>query len=153
MCIPESSDPSARLGVGQELQVQECATAPGEAGEDLLPVLLALVAVSELDVGVLEGEGLLAQLLEADDDVVGGGVDPALLLDNLAAGLLELGVVEDARGARLLAAALLDVDHVAGVDERLGGCRCQGGAVLEGLGLGAQVEDGGRHVVKVGGGW
>lgn len=147
--LPESSNASARLGVGQELQVQERAAAPGEACQDLLPVLLALVAVGELDVDVLEGEGLLAELLQADDDVVGGRVDPALLLDDLGASLLELGIVEDARGARLLAGALLDVDHVAGIDECLGGRGRQSRAVLEGLGLGAQVEDSGRHVERL----
>lgn len=143
--ISESSNSPPALGVRQKLQIEQGAATTGEAGEYGVPVLLALVAVGELDVDVLEGEGLLAQLLEADDDVVLGRVDPGLLLDDLGAGSLELGVVEDARGAGLLAAALLDVDLVASVDEGLGGGGGQGRAVLEGLGLRAEVKDGGRH--------
>lgn len=143
--VPKRSDAAASIGISQELQVQQGAAAAREAGQHLVPVLLALVAVGELDVDVLEREGLLAQLLEPNDDVVGGRVDPRLLVDEGGAGGLELGVGEDARGAGLGAGALLDVNLIAGCDEGLGGGRGQGGAVLEGLGLGAEVEDCGRH--------
>lgn len=143
--VSESSNPPPGLRVRQELEIEQGAAAAGEAGEHRVPALLALVAVGELDVDVLQGKVLFTQLLETDDDVVLRRIDPGLLLDNLGAGSLEFGVVEDARGARLLAASLLDMDLVSSVDERLGGGRGQGRAVLEGLGLRAEVKDGGRH--------
>lgn len=53
---------------------------------------------------------LLLELLETDNDVVGGGVDPAALGHKGGANGLELGVVEYPLGRAL------DVDHVAGLD-------------------------------------
>lgn len=57
---------AAALLVGQKLQIQQRAAAAREAGQDLLPAGLVLVAVRELDVGVLEREVLvLGQFFEA----------------------------------------------------------------------------------------
>lgn len=57
---------AAALLVGQELEVQQRAAAAREAGQDLLPAGLVLVAVRELDVGVLEREVLVfGQFFEA----------------------------------------------------------------------------------------
>lgn len=67
------------------------------------------------------------------------GVAPAARRHEGGTNGLELGIVEDADGA------LLDVDGVAGIDQGLGCGGGQGRAVLEGLVLGAQVEDGGSH--------
>lgn len=74
--VAKSSDPPARGGISQELQVQQSAAAAREPGQNRVPVLLALVAVGKLHVDVLEGERFLAQLLEPDDNVVGGRVNP-----------------------------------------------------------------------------
>ena len=68
MVAKRSNTPSANL---QELKVIQGTTAARESGENLLPSALVLVAVSELDVSVLEGEGRrLGELLEANDDCV-----------------------------------------------------------------------------------
>lgn len=62
-----------------------------------------------------------------------GRVAPATGRDEGGARGGEFLVVEDSDGA------LLDVDDVAGFDQRLGRGGCEGGAVLERLVLGAQV--------------
>lgn len=63
--VPEGSDaPPGR--VLQELEVVERAAAAGEAGEGAGPAGLLLVAVRELDVGVVQGEVVgVGELLEA----------------------------------------------------------------------------------------
>ena len=90
---------------------------------------------------MLEGELLLGQLLQADDDVLLGDLSPAALRDERCAGSLELAVVEDAL------AAALHIDGVAGLDQLLGGGGRQGASVLERLALGTQVQYSGGHVV------
>jgi hypothetical protein len=67
---------SASSVVLKKLKVEESTIAGGEAGEDLIPTSLVLVAVRELDVGVLEREGVFGKLLEAKNDVIGGGFGP-----------------------------------------------------------------------------
>ena len=62
--------------VMQELEVVEGAAAAGEAGKDLLPAALLLVAVGKVYHGVLERPVLLGQLLQADDDVVARRLGP-----------------------------------------------------------------------------
>lgn len=144
--VSESCHPPLGLGVLEEFQVKQGTATTRESRQHGVPVLLSFVAVRKLHVDVLKRECLLAKLLEADNDVLLGRVDPALLLNKLGADGLELGVLEDTRGAGLLARALLDVDLVAGVNERLGGSWSQRRAVLERLGLRAKVKDGGRHL-------
>lgn len=72
---------SAAAFVLQEFEVEEGSAAAGEAAEDALPAGLVLEDVQEGDVGVLEGEVFVGKLLEAEDDVVGGGVDPGAFGD------------------------------------------------------------------------
>ena len=103
--------------VGEEFEVEERAAALGEAGEDIFPAGLAFVAVGELDVRMFEGEFVFGELFEADDDVVGGCIDPAALGDERGADSFELGVVKDA----LLAS--LHIYRVACLEELLGGRR------------------------------
>lgn len=75
----ESSDTTANL-ISQELQVQQETLAAGPAAENTLPTTLLLVAVGESDVDVLEGELLLGELLQTQDDGVLGGIgDPGAL--------------------------------------------------------------------------
>lgn len=129
----------------QKLEVVQDAAAAGEAGKDLLPAALLLVAVGKVDHGVLERPVLLGQLLEADDDVVlGRRLGPRALGNEGGAGGLKLGVLEDALVVRVGGAAL-DVDCVAGRDQLLGGRGREAGAVLKGLGLGAGVQRRERH--------
>lgn len=141
--VAKGGNAPARL-VLQELEVIQHTAAAGEAGQDLFPAGLLLVAVGKVDHGVLERPVLLGQLLQADDDVVLGRRGPRALVDERGAGILELAVLEDALVVRVGGAAL-DVDAVAGREQLLGGCGREAGAVLEGLGLGAGVERGERH--------
>jgi hypothetical protein len=60
----------------EELQVVKSSVTVGETGQDIGPTSLVLVAVCELDVGVDKGEGVLGELLQSEDDVVGGGAGP-----------------------------------------------------------------------------
>lgn len=74
--------------VSEELQVQQETVAPGPAAQDLLPTTLLLVAVGECDVDMLEGEVILRQLLEAEDNrVLGRILDPRSLLDKRSTNL------------------------------------------------------------------
>lgn len=88
---------------------------------------------------MLEREGLLGQLLQADNDVVGGSFAPGASRHQSAADLGELLIVEDADGA------LLDIDSVAGVNQGLGGGGSQSRPLLSELVLRPQVEDCRRH--------
>lgn len=102
--------------VGEELEVVEEAAGAVEAAQARGPAVLLLVAVLEVDVGAGEVEGLVfGELLEAEDDVVLGGLFPAAGGDNLGADGTELVNLVDALGV------LFDLDGVAGVDEGLGG--------------------------------
>jgi hypothetical protein len=91
--------------------------------------------VCELDVGVLQGEVLLGELLEANDDVVLGNVGPRSSRDERSSSALVLGVREDAQRRTL------DIDRVASIDKLLRNRRRNGRTVLEGLGLGPDVKD------------
>jgi hypothetical protein len=102
------------LLVGQELEVVEGATALLEAAEPDLVAGLLLEDMEEGDVGMAKGTLDVGELLEAEDDVVGGGVGPGAGWDKLGAGGLELGILVDAVGGAL------DADDVAGVEEGLG---------------------------------
>ena len=105
---------------------------------------MKLTAVSELNMNVLEREFLLQQLLQANNDVLLGGIDPAVLRHQGGASLLELLIVENSLGGAL------DVDDIAGLDELGGGGRGERRPVLEGLGLAAEVKDCRGHFVKKG---
>jgi hypothetical protein len=105
---------AAVLLVGQELEVVEGATALLEAAEPDLVAGLLLEDMEEGDVGMAKGTLDVGELLEAEDDVVGGGVGPGAGWDKLGAGGLELGILVDAVGGAL------DADDVAGVEEGLG---------------------------------
>ena len=89
---------------------------------------------------VLEGEILLLQLLQANNDVLLGGIDPAVLRHQGGASLLELLIVENTLGGTL------DVDNVAGLDELGSGGGGERRPVLEMLGLATEVKDGRGHV-------
>lgn len=119
----------------KELQIKESAVTPGETTKNGIPAALVLVAVGELNVSVLQGEVLLGQLLEANDDVVTGDVGPRSSRDERSTSALVLGVREDAQRRSL------DIDGVASIDELLRNRRRDGRTVLEGLGLGPDVED------------
>lgn len=141
--VAKGGNTPARL-VLQELEVVEGAAAAREAGEDLLPAALLLVAVGKVHHGVLERPFLLGQLLQANDDVIAGRLGPRALVDQCGAGLLELAVLEDALIVWVGGAAL-DLDLVAGRYQLLGGGGCEAGAVLKGLRLGAGVQCRERH--------
>lgn len=102
-----------------------------------------LTAVGELNMNVLEREILLLQLLQANNDVLLGSVDPAMLRHQSGASLLELLIVENSLGGAL------DVDDVASLDELGGGGGGERRPVLEMLGLAAEVENGRGHFCEV----
>jgi hypothetical protein len=119
----------------EELKVKKSAVSLVETTENGVPATLVLVAVCELDVGVLQGEVLLGELLEANDDVVLGNVGPRSSRDERSSSALVLGVREDAQRRTL------DIDRVASIDKLLRNRRRNGRTVLEGLGLGPDVKD------------
>lgn len=94
--------------------------------------------------GVLQRRVGLGQLLEADDDAVGGRSLPGAFINQRGSGLLELGVGEDAGVGGVLGAAL-DQYGVAGIQQLLGRGGREAGAVLERLGLGAGMQRGEGH--------
>jgi hypothetical protein len=126
---------TATVFIFEELKVKESAVTPGETTENGVPAALVLVAVGELNVSVLQGEVLLGQLLETNDDVVTGNVGPRSSRDERSTSTLVLGVREDAQRRSL------DIDRVASIDELLRNRRRDGRTVLEGLGLGPDVKD------------
>lgn len=67
-----------------------------------------------MDVGVGEGDVVLGELLQAEDDVLLGRLEPRAAGDQLGAGGGELVVTVDAIGG------FFDANDVAGVDEGLG---------------------------------
>jgi hypothetical protein len=126
---------TATVFIFEELKVKESAVTPGETTKNGVPAALVLVAVGELDVSVLQGEVLLGQLLETNDDVVTRNVGPRSSRDERSTSTLVLGVREDAQRRSL------DIDRVASIDELLRNRRRDGRTVLEGLGLGPDVKD------------
>jgi hypothetical protein len=89
----KGSNPAARL-VGKELQVQQETLTTMPAAQDILPATLLLVAVGESDVDVLEGEVILGQLLETQDNgVLGRILDPRALLNEGSSDLKPLAHV------------------------------------------------------------
>ena len=119
----------------KELKVEKSAVSLVETTENGIPATLVLVAVCELDMSVLQGEVLLGELLEANDDVVLGNVGPRSSRDERSTSALVLGVREDAQRRTL------DIDRVASINELLRNRRRNGRTVLEGLGLGPDVKD------------
>jgi hypothetical protein len=69
----KGSDTAANF-IGKELQVKEKTIATVPAAQDVLPATLLLVAVGESDVDVLQGEVLLGQLLETQDNSILGSI-------------------------------------------------------------------------------
>lgn len=89
----EGSDPAARL-VGKEFQVQQETLTTRPAAQDILPATLLLVAVGESDVDVLQGEVILGQLLETQDNgILGRILDPRALLNEGSSDLKPLAYV------------------------------------------------------------
>jgi hypothetical protein len=132
--VAECSD-TATVLIFKELKIEESAIALVKTTENGVPAALVLVAVCELNVGVLQGEVLLRQLLETNDDVVTRNVGPRSSRDERGTSALVLGVWEDAQRRSL------DIDGVASIDELLRNRRRDGRTVLEGLGLGSDVKD------------
>jgi len=54
-CVVSESSNTSTSVVDEEFEIKEGTTAAGEAGEDLFPAALLLIAMCELDVDVLEG--------------------------------------------------------------------------------------------------
>ena len=77
---------------------------------------MVLVAVGELDVGVLQREGLLGELLETNDDVVGRRRGPGAGRDKMSACRFVFRGGEDGKGR------VFDIDGEAGVEEGFGRC-------------------------------
>lgn len=71
--------------------------------------------------------GLFWQLLEADNDVLLGGLPPAAGGNQRRSNLLELGIIKDSDGA------LLHVHRIASINQCLGRGGGEGGAVLKRL--------------------
>jgi len=128
----------------EELEVVQGSSTAGEAGQNLLPAALLLVAMGKVDECVLERELILGELLQSDDNPVFGRALVCTFLDQGRTCLLKLFVFEDAGIVWVLGAAL-DQDWVAGVEELLRCGGCEGRSVLQRLGLGACVEGGERH--------
>lgn len=113
--VTESGHTTASL-VGQELEIVQSTTALGEARQRRGPTGLLLEDVLEVNVAVGKGHILLGKLLEAEDDVLLGGLLPRSGGDQLCADGGELFVIVDALGGSF------DADGVAGIKESLG-CR------------------------------
>lgn len=126
---------TATVLIFEELKIKKGAVTPGKTTKNGVPAALVLVAVGELNVSVLQGEVLLGQLLETNDDVVTRNVGPRSSRDERSTSALVLGVREDAQRRPL------DIDGVASIDELLRNGRRDGRTVLEGLGLGPDVKD------------
>lgn len=142
--VEAKSGNSSSAVVLQELEVVQSSVSGGESAENVLPAALVLVAVGKLDVLVGEGEGVLGELLEANNETVLGGRHPRALLDEGGANVGKLVVVKDSQ------TRLLDVDLESGVQELSGGGGGERRSVLERLGLGSEMQlDGGRHCVCV----
>lgn len=89
----ESSNTTTRL-VGKELQIQQETLTTRPAAQDILPATLLLVAVRESDVDVLQGEVILGQLLETQDNgILGRILDPRALLNEGSSDLKPLAYV------------------------------------------------------------
>ena len=78
------SHTAARVVV-QELEIVKCSTSTMEAGENLGPTALLLVAMRELDVRVWEWLVTLGKLLQPDDRDVARRRWPGVVVDELAA--------------------------------------------------------------------
>lgn len=77
----KSSNTAANV-ISEELQVEQETLSTGPAAQDLLPATLLLVAVRESDVDVLEGEVILGEFLQTQNDgILGRILDPRSLLD------------------------------------------------------------------------
>lgn len=84
---------------------------------------------------VLEREILLRKLLKTNDNMVARNIRPRAGRNKRSTSALVLRVREDAQRRPL------DVDGVTGIDELLSDRRRDSRTVLEGLGLGSDVED------------
>ena len=78
--VSECGDSAPAL-ILKEFQIEEGSPSAGEAAEDSLPAALVLEDMQEGDVCVLEGEVLIGELFEPEDDVVGWGTDPGAFWD------------------------------------------------------------------------
>lgn len=142
---------SSASGVLEELEIVQGATTAGEAGQDGFPATLLFVAVGKVHKGVIKGGFGLWELLQANDDAVGGRRFPRAFGDQGSASLLKLLVLENTGIVWVLGAAL-DEDWVAGIEQLLRGGGCEGGAVFEEFGLSAGVKGGESHCGVIGAG-
>jgi hypothetical protein len=62
--------------VFKKLKIQEGASAAGKTTQNILPSCLAFVAMSKLNMRVLERKGVRIKLLETDDDMTGCKLGP-----------------------------------------------------------------------------
>lgn len=68
--------------ISEELKVEQEALSTGPAAQNLIPATLLLVTVGESDVDVLEGEVILGELLQTQNDgILRRILDPRSLLD------------------------------------------------------------------------
>jgi len=81
--VAKGSDP-ATLIIIEELHVEQGASPSAEAGQELLPSLLVLVAMAKEDVAVLEGRlVILRELLQSHDEILSRGGPPRPSLHQL----------------------------------------------------------------------
>lgn len=105
---------------------------------------MLLVAVGEVHKGMAERRFGLGELLQTNDDAVGGRRLPRAFGDEGSTGLLKLFVLEYT-GIVWVLGAPLDEDGVACIEQLARGGGGEGGSVLEEFGLSAGVEGGKGH--------
>lgn len=91
--VSKCGHPPPRI-VGQKLEVEQRAAPLGESRQDVFPAALALVAMGELNMSVLQGELVFGELFQPDNDVVGGGLCPRSFGDQRCSYLFEFLVIE-----------------------------------------------------------
>lgn len=132
----------------KKLEIIQSATSPRESGQGMFPATLLLVAMGKVYESVLERGVFFWEFLQANDYAVGWGRLPRAFVDQGAANVLELLVLEDTGVIGVFGTAL-DEHGVACVEQLLGCGGSETGTVFEGLGLSASVESWERHFVAI----